>query len=82
MCDHERARTSTRFKERPLNQFPPDDIPLVSNYPWRSGDHRLVLADFLVAEAQRLLGRAEVLLSEVEAAGGVTKGNIHSKRVY
>jgi hypothetical protein len=64
-----------------LNQFPPDDIPPVSNYPWRSGDHRLVLADFLVAEAQRLLGRAEVLLSEVEAAGGAAEGTIRSKRI-
>ena len=56
--------------EAPL-KLPNEDIPLVSNYQWPArGDHRLVLADFLVAEAQRLLARAEVLISLVEAGEG------------
>jgi hypothetical protein len=49
-------------------KVPFDDIRLVSNYQWPPrGDHRLVLADFLVAEAQRLLARAEVLISLAES---------------
>jgi len=48
--------------------LPFDDIPLVRNYRWPPhGDHRLVLADFLVAEAQRLLARADALIALVEA---------------
>ena len=48
-------------------KLPFDDIPLVTSYQWPPrGDHRLVLADFLVAEAQRLLARAEALISLVE----------------
>ena len=52
-----------------MSQFPSDDILLVSKYQWpRRGDHRIVLAEFLVAEAQRLLKRAETLVSTVETA--------------
>ena len=56
--------------------MPFDDIPLVSNHKWPAGDHRLVLADFLVEEAHRLLARAEALVASTETASGASESHV------
>jgi hypothetical protein len=58
-----------------VTQFPcDDDVPLVTNHKWPEVDHRIVLADFLIAESMRLLDRAEALLSVDESLAVLPPG--------